>query len=54
MVGHSPSDFWDSSLQEIYAIITGFREFHGADQKEAPMTRDRMNELIEVYYPDHG
>lgn len=51
MVGFSPSEFWDSSPCEIYLTIDGFREFNGADQKETPMTSDRMKELQELY-PD--
>jgi len=52
MVGHSPDVFWDLSFPEVFSIITGFKEFHGGAEKEPPMTRDRMNEMIDLYYPD--
>ena len=46
-----PNTFWKSSPQEIYMAIDGFVEFNGGEQKEKPMSKDRLNELMELY-PD--
>lgn len=51
MMGHSPNDFWNSSHSEVVNAVTGFSEFNGGNDKETPMTSDRMNELMELY-PD--
>tara|TARA_R100000734_G_C3307142_1_gene97682 strand:+ start:1184 stop:1339 length:156 start_codon:yes stop_codon:yes gene_type:complete len=51
MIGLTPQSFWESSPQEVYMAIDGFMEFNGSEQKEQPMTRQRMNELMELY-PD--
>ena len=51
MVGIAPSEFWNMSPQEVYATMGGFMEFHAAEQEKAPMTRDRLDELLELY-PD--
>ena len=42
----SPNNFWKSSPQEIYMAIDGFLEFNGG-KKEEPMTKDRLNEMME-------
>lgn len=51
MIGQSPKDFWDSSHTEVVNAIQGFGDFHSPNQKEEPMTSDRMRELMELY-PD--
>ena len=50
MIGIQPSEFWVMSPKEIYSAVSGFKEFH-AVEKEAPMTQDRLKELMELY-PD--
>ena len=50
MMHMSPNNFWQSSPQEIYMAIDGFLEFNGG-KKEEPMTKDRLNEMMELY-PD--
>ena len=50
-MGFSPNTFWESSHIEVIMAIDGFTEFNGSDQKETPMTKDRMHELMELY-PD--
>ena len=44
-------EFWKSSPQEIYMAIDGFVEFNGGAEKEEPMSKDRLNEMMELY-PD--
>ena len=52
MMGMSPNDFWQSSPKEIYMAIDGFTEFNGgSEDKDKPMTSDRLSELMELY-PD--
>ena len=52
MMGMTPNNFWESSPKEVYMAIDGFTEFNGGgQQKEEPMTSDRLNELMELY-PD--
>ena len=46
-----PNQFWDMSLQELYHAIDGFQEFNGSKQKSHPMTKDELQELMELY-PD--
>ena len=50
MIGWKPKTFWESSLVEIYAAISGFQEFHTVT-KDAPMTTEELDELMELY-PD--
>ena len=50
MIGWKPKTFWESSLVEIYAAISGFQEFHTV-AKDAPMTTEELDELMELY-PD--
>ena len=50
MIHISPNEFWDMSINEITLAINGFREFNGGNTKK-PMTRDRLDELMELY-PD--
>jgi hypothetical protein len=52
MMGMSSKDFWESSPKEIYMAIDGFTEFNGgSEDKDKPMTSDRLSELMELY-PD--
>lgn len=52
MMGFSPKVFWESSPIEILMAIDGFGEFNsGGKEQEAPMTSDRISELMELY-PD--
>jgi len=51
MIGMSIKDFWDASPIEIYMTIDGFSEFNGSNQKEKPLDRNELNELMELY-PD--
>ena len=52
MMGMSPNDFWQSSPKEVYMAIDGFQEFNGgSEDKDKPMTNDRLSELMELY-PD--
>jgi hypothetical protein len=50
MMGMTPTDFWQSSPKEVYMAIDGFMEFNsGSEKKEEPMTRERLNEMMELY-----
>tara|TARA_R110000787_G_scaffold37800_1_gene95772 strand:- start:2107 stop:2268 length:162 start_codon:yes stop_codon:yes gene_type:complete len=51
MMGMSPNNFWQSSPQEIYLAIEGFSEFNTGSEKEEPMNKDRLKEMMELY-PD--
>ena len=51
MAGTRSDDFWSMSCQEMFNVIKGFKSFHAAEDKEEPMNRQRMNELMELY-PD--
>lgn len=51
MLHLSPTEFWNLSLHELYLAIDGFQEFNGSDQKDGPLTREELNELMELY-PD--
>lgn len=51
MIGISPTEFWNCSPKEIYAMIDGFREFHSGGKDATPMTKDELHELMELY-PD--
>lgn len=46
-----PDDFWNLSPREMYLAIKGFKEFNSAEEKETPMTNDRLQEMMELY-PD--
>ena len=50
MMNMRPVDFWDLSPREMYLSILGFKKFH-ASEKEQPMDRDELDELMELY-PD--
>lgn len=45
-----PKDFWDMSLQEFYAALNGFAEFHSGG-KPPPLGKGELEELMELY-PD--
>lgn len=51
MIGFSIKDFWSASPIEIYMSIDGFSEFNGANEKEKPLERDELKQLMELY-PD--
>ena len=46
-----PDDFWNMSMPEFYMALQGFKNFHAATEKEEPMSKDRLDELMELY-PD--
>jgi len=46
-----PDDFWNISPREMYLALQGFKKFNGAEEKEVPMTKDRLEEMMELY-PD--
>ena len=47
-----PDDFWNMSLQEYWLAIEGFNEYQGGEkQKDVPMLRDELEEMMERY-PD--
>ena len=50
MIGMSPNDFWNCSLQEIYSAMDGFMEFNGG-QREQGLTKNELSDLMELY-PD--
>lgn len=51
MIGISPSDFWNSSPIEIYRAIDGFIEFNMGNKSNQPLSRDELEDLMELY-PD--
>tara|TARA_R100001460_G_scaffold26423_1_gene53423 strand:- start:2490 stop:2660 length:171 start_codon:yes stop_codon:yes gene_type:complete len=50
MMFMSPRDFWNLAPRELYAAVEGFTEFH-TSQTEKPMSRDELDDLMELY-PD--
>lgn len=46
-----PDDFWNMSMPEFYMALQGFKNFHAAQEKDEPMSKDRLDELMELY-PD--
>jgi|TARA_A100001035_G_scaffold245120_1_gene213212 uncharacterized phage protein (TIGR02216 family) len=51
MMNMRPTDFWNLSPREMYLAIKGFKQFHGAKEPDEPMTKDRLEEMMELY-PD--
>jgi len=51
MMNMRPSDFWNLSPREMYLAIKGFKDFNSTEEKEEPMTKDRLEEMMELY-PD--
>jgi hypothetical protein len=47
----SPNNFWQLSPKEVYMAIDGFTEFNSPKDKEEPMNKNRLNEMMELY-PD--
>ena len=43
-----PDDYWNSSPKTIFLALKGFKQFHGGNEKPQPMTRSRMEELMEL------
>ena len=50
MMGMQPSEFWGSSMVEVYNALDGFKEFNGTDESR-PMAKDELAELMEMH-PD--
>lgn len=50
MIGIPPESFWNMSPKEVYRTLSGFMEYSG-NQKDEPMGRDELEELMELY-PD--
>ena len=47
-----PSEnFWNLSLMEFYLATEGFIEFHAGKQQEDPLSKDELEELMELH-PD--
>ena len=51
MMNMRPIDFWNLSPREMYLALAGFKQFNSAEEKETPMTQDRLKEMMELY-PD--
>jgi len=52
MAGIQPSEFWDMSPIEVYATLTGFKEFNTTpEESSGPLDRDSLEQLMELY-PD--
>tara|TARA_R100001460_G_scaffold96161_1_gene138539 strand:+ start:106 stop:267 length:162 start_codon:yes stop_codon:yes gene_type:complete len=51
MIGMQPSEFWNSSPQEIHAAIEGFIEFNTGGEDTTPMSKNELHDLMELY-PD--
>jgi hypothetical protein len=43
----SARDFWDMSLQEFFAALNGFAEFHSGG-KPPPLSKSELEELMEL------
>ncbi len=52
MIGISPNDFWDMSINEITMAINGFQEYNTGKKGQSVMTIDDLDELKERY-PDY-
>ena len=46
-----PDVFWAMTLPELYAAIDGLAEYNGGGDKQEPLSRDELSELMELY-PD--
>ena len=51
MINMRPDDFWNISPREMYLALKGFKQFNGSSEEEAPMTKDKLEEMMELY-PD--
>ena len=51
MAGMQPSEFWNSSPQEIYMVLDGFTEFNSSNTKTKPLGSEELKDLMELY-PD--
>ena len=52
MMKIQPKEFWGMSIKEINVAINGFTEYNSGKKKDSVMTKDRLNELREMY-PDY-
>jgi len=50
-MGMSPKEFWQCSPQEVYMALDGFSEFNSPSDKQSPMNKNRLQEMMELY-PD--
>ena len=46
-----PDDFWNLSPRELWLALAGFKQFHASGESNAPMRRDELDKLMELY-PD--
>jgi len=51
MMGMQPSEFWQSSMVEIYNALDGFTEFNGTEDNNRPMDKNELDALMEMH-PD--
>lgn len=51
MMNMRPNDFWNLSPREMYLAISGFKTFHASGEQEQAMSKDRLEEMMELY-PD--
>jgi len=50
MIGIQPDQFWNMSVNEIYIVIQGFKEYNNGKSSD-PMDRDDLDKLMEMF-PD--
>ena len=48
MMSIQPSEFWNMSPVEIYKAISGFKEFNGSASEPDAMSRDELEDLMEL------
>jgi hypothetical protein len=48
MMSIQPSEFWNMSPVEIYKAISGFKEFNGSANEPDTMSRDELEDLMEL------
>jgi uncharacterized phage protein (TIGR02216 family) len=46
-----PDDFWNLSPRELWLALSGFKQFHSSSESNAPMRKDELDNLMELY-PD--
>ena len=51
MMNMRPNDFWNLSSREMYLAISGFKTLHARGEQEQAMSKDRLEEMMELY-PD--
>lgn len=50
MIGVQPDQFWNMSVNEIYIVIQGFKEYNSGNSSD-PMDKDDLDKLMEMF-PD--